>query len=63
MGERFGKDARLWQQQRAEVQFLAHRLGQLEKAYRETGDRLLLLVDPDGDLSAAVRRVLQALDH
>jgi hypothetical protein len=63
VGERFGKDARLQQERRAEVQFLAHRLGQLEAAYRQTGDRLLLLVDPEGDLSASVRRVLRALDH
>lgn len=45
------------------VRFYLHRLGQLEAAYRETADRLLLLLDPTDDTAAAVRRVLDRFEH
>lgn len=42
--------------------FLAHRLGQLEYAYRQTAQQLLPLLSPEDDLTASVVRVLSALD-
>ena len=47
----------------AEQRFLLHRLGQLEEAYRDTGERALLLLDPRSDEAASIRRVLLALEH
>lgn len=42
--------------------FMAHRLGQLEAAYRAQAEELLALLPPDDDLAASVLRVLDALD-
>lgn len=41
--------------------FLAHRLGQLEHAYRSTAADLLEQLPSDDDLAVEVRRVLAAL--
>jgi hypothetical protein len=47
---------------RCQAHFLAHRLGQLEAAYRHTASQLLPHLHPDDDLAASVVRVLAALD-